>query len=152
MPEEKTDIQPRSSKSGGVRRRGREFALQLLYQLDYEPGQADLAGILDAFWEENKTPPAVKTFAEELVRGTLANLPHIDQTISQMAINWRIERMAVIDRSILRFAAYEILYRDDIPPKVSINEALEIAKKYSTPGSIGFINGILDKIAHQNNL
>ena len=126
--------------------------MQLLYQLDYEPGQADLAKILEAFWQENKTPPKVMTFAEELVRGTLANLPRIDQLISQMAINWRIERMAVIDRSILRFAAYEILYRDDIPPKVSMNEALEIAKKYSTPGSIGFINGILDKIAHQADL
>ena len=152
MSENKPDLQPEKPKHTGARRKAREFVLQLLYQLDYDPDTVDLAQRLELFWQENKCQPSVKSFAEELVRGTLAHLEPIDQMISRLAVNWKIERMAMIDRNILRFAAYEILYRDDIPPKVSINEALEIAKKYSTPGSIGFINGILDKIAHQSKL
>jgi N utilization substance protein B len=104
---------------------------------------------LGQFWQEHDCSPQIREFAESLVNGTLEHLNQIDELISQQAINWRLARMAMVDRNILRFSTYEILYRDDIPMKVSINEALEIAKKYSTPESASFINGILDKIAHQ---
>jgi len=130
----------------GARRKAREFALQLLFQLDFDRDNPQ--DKIDMFWQAQTCPPQIKEFANQLVKGTLDNLERIDQHIAHQAQNWRLERMAVVDRNILRFATYEILFREDIPPKVSINEALEIAKKYSTPDAVRFINGILDKIAH----
>ncbi len=128
------------------RRRGRELALKLLYGFDLLPRDVDAT--LQEFWALTRYPKEVRIFAEHLVRGTLAHKAEIDAFISKNAINWSIERMAVVDRNILRYAVYELLYEDIIPPKVTINEALDIAKKYGTPKSSSFINGILDHIHH----
>ncbi|MBD3184131.1 transcription antitermination factor NusB [Candidatus Poribacteria bacterium] len=133
------------------RTQAREYALQIVYQLDIVG--VSIAGILKRFWEEQKVSQDIQDFSEELVKGTWKNLDHIDKLITKYSEHWNLERMAVIDRSILRLAAYEILYRYDIPPKVSINEAVEISRKYSTPDSSKFINGILDKlISHRKDL
>ena len=128
------------------RTQAREFALQLLYQLDLtkeDPGEA-----MVVYWtNQNKLPPEeIKQFTEALVSGTIKNLKEIDGIISAYATNWQIDRMAVVDRNILRMATYEIHYLDEIPPKVSINEAIDIAKKYGDKDSGKFVNGILDKI------
>ncbi len=89
---------------------------------------------------------AAEKFAEPLIRGTLAHRPEIDEKIKQYAQNWDLHRMAVVDRNVLRLAIYEMMHRTDIPPVVSINEAVDIAKKYSTDESGRFVNGILDKV------
>jgi N utilization substance protein B len=129
-----------------TRRRGRELALKLLYGFDILP--RDIDETLQEFWALTRYPQEIRIFAEQLVRGTLAHKHEIDAFIAKNAINWKIERMALIDRNILRYAVYELLYEEMIPPKVTINEALDIAKKYSTPKSSAFINGILDHIHH----
>ncbi|PID57001.1 transcription antitermination factor NusB [candidate division KSB3 bacterium] len=129
------------------RRQGRELALKLLYGLDLLP--RDLDATLEEFRSVTRYPEAVINFAEQLVRGTLAHRKQIDAFIAENAINWSLERMAVVDRNILRYAVYELLYEESIPPKVSINEALDISKKYGTAKSSAFINGILDNI-HQS--
>ncbi len=128
------------------RRKGRELALRLLYGFDVLPRDVD--GTLQEFWELTQYPEDIRRFAEQLVRGTLAHRNEIDSFIAKNALNWSLERMAVVDRNILRYAVYELLYEDVIPPKVTINEALDISKKYSTPKSSAFINGILDHIHH----
>jgi N utilization substance protein B len=135
------------------RTKAREFALQVLYQIDItcaEPGAC-----LEDFWKgrENKAEPEVREFAEKAVFGTIEHKEDIDRVISEAAQNWGLDRMAVVDRNILRLTTYELLYRDDIPPKVSINEAIEIAKKYGDRDSGKFVNGILDKInkTHANS-
>lgn len=128
------------------RRKGRELALKLLYGFDLLP--RDVEATLQEFWRLTRYPSEVRQFAEQLVRGTLAHKAEIDAFITKNAINWSIDRMAVVDRNILRYAVYELLYEDVIPPKVTINEALDISKKYSTPKSSAFINGILDHIHH----
>jgi N utilization substance protein B len=128
------------------RRRSREYALQILFQLELTGNKLSDA-VLDEFWEDNKEDDEVKKFTYDIVSSTLENLDTIDRTIQKAAEHWVMERMAAIDRNILRAATYELLYRTDIPSSVAINEALEVAKKYSTEDSAPFINGILDKIA-----
>lgn len=127
------------------RRLGRILALQLLYAIDVSPiPKEEIEG---GFWERmGKARWDVKGFAKELVSGTYGNLERIDRLISRCTTNWRVERMSAIDRNILRLATYELLYRDDIPPIVSIDEAIELAKLYSGDDSPGFVNGVLDKI------
>jgi N utilization substance protein B len=130
------------------RRRSREYALQILFQLDMTGSEFN-EDVWNEFWEGNEEEDAeIKNFALELVKSTRDHLHEIDEIIKKAAEHWSIDRMAVIDRNILRAAAYELIYRKDIPPSVAINEALEIAKKYSTEESAPFINGILDRIAH----
>jgi transcription antitermination factor NusB len=92
----------------------------------------------------------IKQFSEELVNGTLTNLKEIDSRIRLAAEHWKMDRMASVDRNIMRFAVYELLYRNDIPPAVTINESLEIAKKFSSSEAASFINGLLDKIARES--
>jgi transcription antitermination factor NusB len=128
------------------RRRSREYALQILFQLDLT-GNKLSNEVFDEFWENNKEDDEVKKFTYDIVSSTLENLETIDRTIQKAAEHWIIKRMAAIDRNILRAATYELLYRSDIPSSVAINEALEVAKKYSTEDSAPFINGILDKIS-----
>ncbi|MBI5124472.1 MAG: transcription antitermination factor NusB [Candidatus Omnitrophica bacterium] len=127
------------------RTKAREYALQILYAIDItkeEPKES-----IERFWEGNEEVPGqVREFAGNLVLGVKDKLKEIDRIISKYATNWQLERMAVIDRNVLRFAAYELLYMDDIPPKVSINEAIDIAKKFGGDDSGKFVNGILDKI------
>ena len=126
----------------GLRRKGREFALQTLYQLDITGKTGDAAADL----HELKYPADVKSFAVELVEGTLENLGAIDGIITEFSENWDLSRMSFVDRNILRLAVYEIRFRQDIPFKVSINEAIELGKKYGSDQSGKFINGVLDKI------
>ncbi len=132
------------------RRRAREYALQILFQLELT-GSKISDEVFQEFWEGNDEEQEVKEFTCQIVENTRAHISEIDEIIKKAAENWAIDRMAVIDRSILRAATYELIYRTDIPPSVVINEALEIAKKYSTEESAPFINGILDKIAHLGN-
>jgi N utilization substance protein B len=129
------------------RRRAREYALQVLFQLEMSGSELN-DKILEEFWEGKNEKKAVKDFTFHIVKHTLDHISEIDDLIQKSAQNWSMARMAVIDRSILRTATYELAYRADIPPSVTINEALEIAKKYSTIDSAPFINGILDKVAH----
>jgi len=153
----------------GQRREARERAVQFLFQHDLNPPE-NLEEALGHFWssqrgpaiEEEKAganwgqkvelpPPSAqelgtRLFADTLIRGVLEKRPDLDKTIQEHAENWDLNRMAVVDRNILRLAIFEMLYRDDIPPVVSINEAVDVAKKYSTQDSGKFVNGILDKI------
>jgi len=131
------------------RRRSREYALQILFQLDLTDEKLDEEA-WSKFWEGNKEDNDVKEFTSSIVRGTRENLNAIDKIIKKAAEHWSIDRMAVVDRNILRAATYELFYRKDIPPSVTINEAIEISKKYSTEDSSAFINGILDKIQKTN--
>ena len=128
------------------RRRAREYALQILFQLELTDSKLS-EEMLNEFWEGNVEKKGVRDFTLTIVKETLANLDAIDETIIKAAENWSLERMAVIDRNILRAATYELTCRSDIPASVVINEAIEIAKKYSTIDSASFINGILDRIA-----
>jgi transcription antitermination factor NusB len=127
------------------RTRGREFALQVLYQIDITGDKGNIN--LDAFLIDAQT----KSFTAELVKGVADNLSLLDKKISQYAANWQIGRMAVVDRNILRLGCFELLFRDDIPPKVSINEAVDLAKKFSGPEAGKFVNAILDKINLEKN-
>jgi transcription antitermination protein NusB len=153
----------------GMRREARERAVQFLFQHDLNP-PPDLERALGEFWnsqraavqelekgnatwgEKVELPPptahesAVRLFAEPLIRGVLENHAKLDAEIVRHAKNWDLSRMAVVDRNILRLAIYEMLFREDIPPVVSINEAIEVAKKFSTDDSGKFVNGILDKV------
>ena len=128
------------------RTQARECALKILYQMDM--ADIPLDEILPSFWEFYPAPDEVREFTERLVFGTREHLAQIDQKINQYAEHWELKRMAVVDRNIMRFAVYELLFMDDIPPKVTINEAVNIAKKYSQEEAGKFVNGVLDKIHH----
>ena len=153
----------------GKRREARERAVQFLFQHDLNRPE-DLDDAVERFWEchrlaavhdekadatwsrplELPTASAeeesMRTFADPLIRGVLECQKELDEQIRKYAQNWRLERMAVVDRNVLRLAIYEMLHRDDIPPVVSINEAVDIAKRFSTEDSGKFVNGILDKV------
>ena len=120
------------------------LALKFLYQVDIT--KENSSEVLSRFWQEHRATRPVKEFTTQIVQGTLANLAQIDSVISKYAQNWQLKRMAVIDRNILRLGCFELLFLEDIPPKVSINEAVELAKKYGDVESSKFVNGILDRI------
>jgi N utilization substance protein B len=128
------------------RRKAREFALQLLFQLDIRK-EKPTATLFKRFWTEYDPDDEVRAFTDEIVKGTFKHLHAIDGKILASAKNWSLDRMASVDRNVLRMAAYEILYRIDIPLSVTINEAIELAKKYGTDDSGSFVNGILDNVA-----
>lgn len=129
------------------RTRARELALQVFYQMDITHDSHDVAldNLRDVYAAE-RTEPAVEGFTRELVKGVADNLELIDAKIARYADNWQLKRMAIVDRNIIRLASYELIFRKDIPPKVSINEAIELAKKYSGLEAAKFVNGVLDKI------
>lgn len=129
----------------GKRRKARELALQLLYQLDLWD-ETDPSPHLSEFWSRHPVDPEVRAFTEALVRGTKLHQPKIDELIIQYTEHWDLGRMAVVDRNILREGVFELLWLTEVPPKVAINEALEVAKKFSTQESSRFINGILDRV------
>ncbi len=126
------------------RRRSREMAVQVLYQVDM--AQSDIGEALRLFCKHFKAPESIRDFANELVNGAHEHREEIDTLIRRFSENWRLERMPTVDRNILRLAIFELLYRPDIPTKVSINEAVDIGKKYGSEDSGSFINGILDRI------
>jgi len=133
----------------GRRRQARECALQLLYELDVR-GDSDPGPVIDAFWgRQPAVPDEVRTFADALVRGVQANQPKIDELIARFAEHWELDRMAVVDRNVLRAGIWELLWGADVPPKVAINEALEIARRFSTEESTRFINGLLDRVRRE---
>ena len=120
----------------------------MLYQCDV--GKQEAEDVVEMYWEMNEHPPKVREFANKLFHGTLSRLKEIDKSIQQHTTNWRLSRMAAVDRNILRLAAFELVSDCETPGTVVINEALEIAKKYSTHESAQFVNGVLDSI--KNNL
>jgi N utilization substance protein B len=134
----------------GLRRKGREYALQLLFGSDLtgagQPTAGREAADFGAFWSQRRAAPEVQTFAETLVRGVAAHVEDIDPVIARHARNWTMARMAAVDRNVLRVAVYELLYVPDIPERVVLNEAIDIAKKYGGEDSGAFVNGILDDI------
>ena len=133
------------------RTRSREIALQMLYMIDVRGPEA--LDELDAFLDrEAMTEPDVHQFARQLVEGTQENLADIDAALNRAAQNWQLSRMAIVDRNILRMAVYEMLHLEEVPAKVSINEAIELGKRYSTAQSGSFINGILDRIRREKKL
>jgi len=134
----------------GARRKARELALQMLYQHDLSGNPPDM--ILTTFEDLQKSKPNTREFATRIFKGTVDHLPEIDAMIVQQADNWRIERMAVVDRNIIRMSIYEFLHEEDTPKLVIIDEAIEIAKKFGTQKSSQFINGILDGILKRYNL
>jgi N utilization substance protein B len=153
----------------GKRREARERAVQFLFQHDLNPPE-NLEAELNQFWDSQRAaaledekgpakwgekadlpPPTVaeaemRLFAEPLIKGVLQHRDAIDERIKKHCRNWDFNRIAVVDRNIMRLAIFEMLYRDDIPPVVSINEAVDVAKKFSTQDSGKFVNGILDKV------
>ncbi len=116
----------------------------LLYELEFWPGER--AAAFKSFWEDRAAPPEVQQFAESLVQGTLEHVGEIDRVITRSATHWSLARIAPVERNILRLATFELLYRDDIPERVAINEAIELAKLYGSEESGAFVNGILDQI------
>ncbi|MGA1796283.1 MAG: transcription antitermination factor NusB [bacterium] len=134
----------------GKRRKAREFALQVLFQQDITRDNWEES--LNLFWEITPADPEVIEFTTTLVKGTIEHLHEIDDLIRRFAQNWDINRMAIVDRNLLRFSIYELLYFEGIPPKVTINEAIELAKIFGTKDSGRFINGILDRICKEMNI
>lgn len=146
------------------RRRSREVALQILYALDVDPDMTAAVG-LDAYFlqlartaEEGGEPGAGeaesldRTFIEALVRGVHDLRVEIDDVLTQVSRNWRIERMARVDRTILRLALFELRHRDDIPARVTLNEAVELAKRFGAAEAPAFVNGLLDSALHTLNV
>ena len=128
----------------GARRKARELALQMLFENDIAGTAADEMFRRSA--DLQKSPAGLREFTERLVSGTLANRDALDEIISRQADHWRLTRMPIVDRNILRLALFELLHEPATPRPVIIDEALEIAKRFSTPRSSQFINGILDGV------
>ena len=127
------------------RTKARECALKILYAVDIT--KDDPKKCIDIFWQNHEeSETQVRDFANQLVSGVSKNIDLIDRVITRYATNWQLKRMAVTDRNILRFATYELLFMEEIPPKVSINEAIDIAKRYGDKDSGKFVNGVIDKI------
>ena len=131
----------------GKRREGREAAIQFLFQQDLHAGDAEKPSLQD-FWQLRTATKKIQEFSAELIDGILANQPAIDDQIKKYVANYDIGRIGAVDRNILRLAIYEMLFCKDIPPVVSINEAIEIAKRYGSEDSGRFVNGVLDRLRH----
>ena len=130
----------------GRRREGREVALQLLFHWDLNVQQSLSVAELDLFWEFRPAAPGVRTFAINLLVGVTACQAAIDEKITKYTANYELRRISAVDRNILRMAIYEMLFADDVPPIVAINEAIDIAKKFGTEESGKFVNGVLDRV------
>ena len=130
----------------GSRHHARERALQILFQYDIH-GKPGLW--LDVFWKENEATDEVKAFAERLVAGVLEKKKELDAVVGKYATHWKVSRMPIVDRNILRAGAYELLWMDDVPAKVTMNEAIELAKSFGDDDASKFVNGILDQILNK---
>ena len=128
----------------GVRRDAREAAVQYLYQRELQADESD--ALLEDFYRLRGLSPSARKFCETLLKGWMAHRTEIDATIGQHARNYEFSRLSAVDRNVLRIACQELLFCEDIPPAVAINEAIEIAKKFSTEESGKFVNGVLDNI------
>jgi N utilization substance protein B len=129
----------------GRRRKGRELAVQVLYGIDL--GGEGAEGAFDRIIGHFDVEPETVDFAQSLVRGVAEHRDKMDSLIAEVSEHWRLERMSVVDRNILRLAAYELIYRRDVPRPVVLNEAIEIAKQFGTADSAAFVNGVLDRVA-----
>ena len=127
----------------GSRHQSRERALQILFQYDIH-GKPGLW--LDEFWKQYTVSEDVKAFAEQLVNGVIEHKKDLDALIGRHATNWKVSRMQIVDRNILRLGAYELLHLDEMPAKVTLNEAIELAKDFGDEEAAKFVNGILDKV------
>jgi N utilization substance protein B len=125
------------------RRQARERALQLLFQWDIH---GHTRHWLDQFWEDHQVAPETKAFAEQLLHGVMEHQKELDTILGAAATNWKVSRMPVVDRNILRAAIFELLWMPDIPAKVTIDEAVELAKKFADEEAKKFVNGVLDRI------
>jgi N utilization substance protein B len=130
----------------GIRREARELALQMLYALDANPAPGVRETLRIFREEQTETTSRTREFAEALVQGVHDHRTEIDAAIKARSRNWALARMPRVDLNVMRMAAYELMYRPDIPKKVSINEAIEIARRYGDKESPAFVNGILDEI------
>ena len=130
-----------------TRRRGREAALQLLYAVEIT--HADVDAVLASSWAHALMAARTREFTGALLRGVIASRDEIDVLIREWSANWSLERIGLVERNILRFAIYELLFMPEIPPNVTINEAIEVAKRYGAEDAPSFINGILDRIKNQ---
>jgi len=131
----------------GKRRQARELAIQVLFHMEYNPG--DPGESFERVCESFGPPKEIRPYSREVVVGVWENRTDLDRLISRSSKNWRVERMSRVDINILRIAIYEVLYMKDVPPKVSMDEAVELGKRYGTEESGAFINGILDHIYNQ---
>lgn len=122
----------------------RELAMQALCQLDVQAGSA--LGVIERFFTENSNDELVLSLAMDWTKGAWRNLSRCDELVSRAAVRWELSRLSMVDKSILRLSAYQLVFCADIPPKVVINEAIEMAKKFSGASSAGFVNGVLDAI------
>jgi N utilization substance protein B len=127
-----------------TRRDAREWIVQVLFQVDINPASEE--HVFPAFWSDKEADPASREFTERAVSEIMRNRADIDERIRKCAEHWDLSRMAVIDRNVIRLAVYEMFYRDDIPPVVSINEAVDLAKYFNSRESGKFVNGILDRL------
>jgi N utilization substance protein B len=127
----------------GARRKGRELALQMLYQWDVS--RAPVEDIVESSPEISKAGDAAREFARGIVEGTIDRVEEIDKILIETSEHWRLGRMSTVDRNVLRLAVYELLTKST-PASVVINEALEVAKRFSSPESVGFVNGVLDAV------
>ena len=128
----------------GKRRKAREAAIQYHFWRDLQRGEGPEK--LDEFWDFCPATPRAREFAQPLIEGMVTHLPQIDEKIKRYSENYEFHRISPVDRNVLRLAIYEMLYRDDIPPVVSINEAIELAKTFGSGDSGRFVNGILDRV------
>ena len=128
----------------GQRRRSRECALQMLFQIDMAGGMP--VEVYPHFWKEHEAEAEVREFAQGLVEGVMKEREALDRVIAGSVEHWRIERMAVVDRNVLRLSVYELAWLPETPPVVVIDEAIELGKKYGSEQSGSFINGILDAV------
>ncbi|MDP8222343.1 MAG: transcription antitermination factor NusB [Candidatus Lernaella stagnicola] len=132
----------------GNRHKAREFTLQILYAHDLVG--TELEKILELFWRDIQVAPEVREFCDRLVVGVLNHREEIDKLLAQYSENWSLERMNGVDRNVLRLATFEVLFCPEIPKNVTINEAVEIGKRFGSEDSGAFVNGIIDKIARDH--
>jgi len=128
------------------RRQAREWVVQFLFQTEFNPSELDEA--LTDFWDDEEKKPLDRDrdYVNEVIQGVIDQQLKLDRTLKRYTDNWDIDRLGVLERTVLRVAVYEMLFRDDVPPVVSINEAIEIAKAYSSKKAARFVNGVLDRV------
>ena len=128
----------------GKRRKARESTLQILFQLEFDDTPPNR--VVDSFWKNRKATQEIKEHCRWLVEGIVVHRDEIDRLIQSVSSNWRISRMAIVDRNVLRLAVFELMHEESLAPAIVINEAIEIAKKYSSEEGATFVNGILDAV------
>ena len=128
----------------GKRRKARESTLQILFQLEFD--DSDVDKVFRSYWKDKKATKDIREYCRWLIKGVIAHRESIDKNIQSVSKRWRLSRMPVVDRNILRMAVFELLYEEDVEPAIVINEAIEIAKKYSGEQAAMFINGVLDTL------